>query len=97
MLAHYGGYDCWEEVYEYLAGEDVYLDTAFTLKYISEEMFMKILHKHDYKKILFASDIPWSDARQDVSILAAMPLEEQVRDAILSGNAKRLLGMAGVV
>lgn len=29
VLAHFGGWKQWEEVYEYLAGENVYLDTAF--------------------------------------------------------------------
>ena len=29
VLAHYGGWKQWEEVYDYLAGENVYLDTAF--------------------------------------------------------------------
>ena len=30
VLAHLGGWKQWEEVYEYLAGENVYLDTSFT-------------------------------------------------------------------
>ena len=29
VLAHYGGWKQWDMVYEYLAGENVYLDTAF--------------------------------------------------------------------
>ena len=29
ILGHYGGWMQWDEVYEYLAGEEVYLDTAF--------------------------------------------------------------------
>ena len=31
VLAHLGGWKQWEEVYEYLAGENVYLDTSFTV------------------------------------------------------------------
>ncbi|MBQ4282797.1 MAG: amidohydrolase family protein [Lachnospira sp.] len=92
VVAHFGGYDCWEQVYECLAGEDVYLDTAFTLDYIGEEMFYKILDKHDAKKILFASDSPWSDANRGVQLLKRMPLREDVINNILYGNAKRLLG-----
>lgn len=91
VVAHYGGYDCWEQVYEYLAGEDVYLDTAFTLDYIGEDMFYKILDKHDSKKILFASDSPWSDAKRGIELMKRMPLKENVLEDILSGNAKRLL------
>ena len=43
ILAHYGGLKQWEEVYEYIAGSDVYLDTAITFDYIEQEMFMKML------------------------------------------------------
>lgn len=31
ILAHLGGWKQWEEVYEYLTGENVYLDTSFTV------------------------------------------------------------------
>ncbi len=93
VVAHYGGYDCWEQVYEYLAGEDVYLDTAFTMDYISEEMFFKILDKHDYRKILFASDSPWSDGGKGIDILKNMSVKSEVLDDILANNAKRLLGL----
>lgn len=31
ILAHLGGWKQWEDVYEYLAGENVYLDTSFTV------------------------------------------------------------------
>ena len=42
VLAHMGGWKQWEEVYEYLAGEPVYLDTAFSFDYMSQDMFMKL-------------------------------------------------------
>lgn len=91
VLAHYGGWRQWEEVYEYLAGESIYLDTAFTFSYIEQEMFLKILEKHDTGKILFATDSPWSDAYQDIQALKKLPLESSVMAGILSDNAKQLL------
>ena len=48
IVAHYGGWKQWQEVYEYLAGENVYLDTAFTFDYIEKDMFMKILHRKNH-------------------------------------------------
>ena len=93
VLAHYGGWKQWEEVYEYLAGENVYFDTAFTFDYISQEMFLKILKKHDPKKILFATDSPWSDAAKGIQAMKNLPVAEAVIEDILSGNAKRLLGL----
>lgn len=93
VLAHFGGWKQWEQVYEYLAGEPVYFDTAFTFDYISREMFLKILQKHDKEKILFATDSPWSHAGRDAEALRALPLEKETIEAILWGNAKKLLKM----
>lgn len=91
VLAHMGGWKQWDEVYEYLAGEPVYLDTAFSFDYMSRDMFMKIYEKHDKGKILFATDSPWSDAHRDIEVINSLPLSDADREAIFAGNAKRLL------
>lgn len=93
VAAHYGGWKQWEEVYEYLAGEDVYLDTAFTSRYIRKDMFCKILEKHDKDKILFATDSPWSSQSRDVELMKEMGLPKEVEAAIFAENAKKLLNL----
>lgn len=93
VLAHYGGWKQWDQVYEQLAGENVYLDVSFTFDYIEQDMFMKIFQKHDPKKILFATDSPWSDAGRTVKAVRNLPLPADVIEDVLSGNAKRMLGM----
>ena len=93
VAAHYGGWKQWEEVYEYLAGEDVYLDTAFTSRYIHKDMFYKILEKHDKDKILFATDSPWSSQSRDVELMKEMGLPKEVEEAIFAENAKKLLNL----
>ena len=92
VLAHYGAFGLWEEVEEMLAGEDVYFDTAYTFGFMEDEMFLKILQKHGASKILFATDSPWSGQRESLSHLRSMKLSQEVFDAILGGNALRLLG-----
>ena len=93
VLAHLGGWSQWEEVYEYLAGENVWLDTAFIYDYISKELFLKILEKHGSDKILFATDSPWSDMAKGINWIKGLSLPQGVEEDILSGNAKRLLGI----
>ncbi|MBE5952059.1 MAG: metal-dependent hydrolase [Lachnospiraceae bacterium] len=93
VLAHFGGWQQWDEVSEYLAGENVWLDTAFIYGHISKEQFFKIYEKHDKSKILFATDSPWSDAKEAVAWIWNLGLPENETEAILSGNAKRLLGI----
>lgn len=93
IVAHYGGWRQWEMVYDYLAGENVYFDTAFTFDYISTETFMKIWKKHDPKKVLFATDSPWGSAAKNIAQVNGLPLSEQEKEDIFSNNAKMLLGL----
>lgn len=101
VLAHYGGWKQWDMVYEYLAGENVYLDTAFlfgvknsfsdVLNYMNQDMFLKIMEKHDSSKILFATDSPWSDAKAGIEYIRNLSVSEKVKTQILGGNAMDLL------
>ncbi len=93
VLAHYGACEMHEEVYEKLCGENVYFDTSFVLKHISREMFLKILERHGEDRILFATDSPWSDIKDDVAIIKSIGLSKETEEKILSGNARRLLGI----
>ena len=92
VLAHCGGWKQWEEVYNCLAGENVYLDTAFTFDYMETETFIRLLSKHDNKKILFATDSPWGHPTREIQALKCMGLGQTVLEDILSNNAVRLLG-----
>ncbi len=91
VLAHMGGWKQWEEVYEYLAGEKVYLDTAFSFDYMEQDTFLKIWEKHDKDKVLFATDSPWSDARRDIQAVNELPISQSEKDTIFSKNALQLL------
>ena len=93
VLAHMGGWKQWDEVYECLTGQQVYLDTAFCFDYLSQEMFLKLCDRHGIQRILFATDSPWSDASKDRKVVEALPLSMQQKEAIFSENAKRLLGL----
>lgn len=93
VLAHMGGWKQWEEVYEILAGEDVFLDTSFSFEYIEEEMFLKLLIKHGCDKILFATDSPWSDSKKTAERVKSLPISEEQKEQILCGNALKLLNL----
>lgn len=107
ILAHMGGFQLWEEVVEVLAGENVYLDTAFSLgeiNYFSDcpeeksayrmmgaEMFMKMVKVFGEDRILFATDSPWSGQKETLCAFNDLPLNEEQQYKILGGNARRLL------
>lgn len=91
VLAHYGGNEMFDEVYEKLAGQDLFIDTSYILRFINPKTFCKILLKHGEDKILFASDSPWSDAGFDIAKLNSFGLSTTTMKKIFCENARALL------
>lgn len=91
VAAHLGGSKQWEEVYDLLAGREIYLDTSMGFEYYPHDLFLRIVEKHGAERILFGSDSPWSNTKEEIRVLKGLPLSENQKEAILSGNAKRLL------
>jgi predicted TIM-barrel fold metal-dependent hydrolase len=91
VLAHLGGFRVWNDVAEVLVGQNVYLDTAYTLGHLPDADFVEIVHAHGAEKVLFGSDGPWTDPAAEIAWLRALPLAEGVIEAVLGGNAQRLL------
>lgn len=91
-LAHFGGWKQWDDVLRHLAGRDVYLDTAYTLGWVDEDLFRTILAAHGTQRVLFGSDGPWADQTIEMERLRDLRLPEDDLAAILGGNATRLLG-----
>lgn len=93
VAAHMGGYDCWNDVEKYLVGRDVYFDTSYSLDKIGRETFSRIAAAHGCKRILFATDSPWTDQEEEINRLKSFGLSPEAGQAILYGNAARLLGL----
>ena len=93
IAAHMGGHDQWDDVEEHLAGSGIYLDTSMGFEYFDHGQFLRIVKKHGPDKILFGSDAPWSSANTEIEHLKSLPLNEESRNAIMSGNARRILGI----
>lgn len=55
----------------------------------------RMLLAHDSDKLLFASDLPWSDPADALRYLLALNLPDALTEKILSQNALRLLAPAG--
>ena len=93
VLAHCGGWSLWEEVIDTLAGEPVYMDTAYSMGHISEEHFVTLCRAHGPERMLFATDCPWGNPKKDVETFLSMPLDAKEQELILYKNAEKLLGL----
>ena len=107
VLAHMGGWMNWEEVTERLSGENVWIDTAFSLGKInwrdkdyhapfhmlSDEMFVKMVRAFGSEKVLFATDCPWADQKDYVNRIKSADLTDDEKENIFHRNAEKLLGL----
>lgn len=91
VLAHMGGWKCYDEVEERLIGRNVFLDTAFSLEYMQPEQLLQMIRNHGSERILFATDSPWSGQKEYVNQISHLPLEEAQIENILYRNAEALL------
>ncbi len=93
VLAHMGGFGMWNDVEKYLAGQDIYLDTAYTFDKMGEEQFIRLVRLHGAEKILFATDSPWCGQKESVHWIKESGLTHKEQEMIFSENAERLLGL----
>lgn len=94
ILAHMGSNENYEESLDKLCGQNVYLDTSYSIMHMEEELFVKMVRTHGADKILFGTDAPWTDQKASAEHLQNISgLSEEEKKKILSGNARYLLGI----
>ena len=91
IFAHGGGNRQFREVLTHLAGRRVYFDLSFIFHYADAETVTQIIRAHGADRILFASDCPWGDPARGIAFVHALPLSGEEKEAILGGNAARML------
>ena len=97
VCAHWGGglpfYALMPEVKE--AMRNVYFDSAASPFLYVPEVYRRVSELVGADKILFGTDYPLLAQRRLIREIDSLDLPPQTREQILSGNARRLLGIAG--
>lgn len=91
IAAHFGGYRCWEDSPLYVGLDNVYFDTCSSLPFISTEKAYELIKLLGADRFFFATDFPMWDATSELERFNKIPLTEEEREKIFSGNIKRLL------
>ncbi len=95
VCAHWGGglpfYALMPEVKEAL--KNVYFDTAASPFLYSPEIYSQVTRLVGADKILFGSDYPLMPQSRLLREIDSVDLPEEAKSQILSGNARRLLGI----
>lgn len=110
ILAHMGGWKSWDAVPEFLAGTNIYVDTAFStgkiparpdsewnaadLNLLDAEGFMTLHKIFGADRILFGTDSPWSAPAESIAFIENLPLSDVDKNKILGTNAEKILNNA---
>lgn len=94
IAAHFGGYQMWDLSCKHLIGKRLYMDTSSSLAYISPEKAVDMIRRHGVDKMLFGSDYPMWNHKEELGRFLRLELTEEERRAILFSNAKKLLGLS---
>lgn len=106
VLAHMGGWQCWDNAKELLSGQNVWFDTSFSAGFVkrhqdtnrqdavgllSEDAFVSLIRSFGVQHVLFGTDSPWTDQQDSVQYLLNSSLNSSEKEAILFRNAAALL------
>ncbi len=94
IAAHMGGEDNYDQTEACLLGKDIYLDTAFVLRLMTQETLKRFFRMHPIERFLFGSDSPFTDQFTELNYLQSLPfLCQNDKDKIAGKNAVELFGI----
>lgn len=93
IAAHLGGNRYWEEVKRHLCGRNnLYFDTALLCREGADPKIVEdVISTHGADKVLFGSDMPWSEPKKEMEFIKSLGLSQTDLDMIFYDNAMRLL------
>ncbi len=93
IAAHLGGYHHLEEAESEVVGLPIYIDTSWPpgIGSLDPKRVRSIIERHGTDRVLFGSDWPMGNPANDIEFLESLGLASDDLDAILGGNAQRLL------
>ena len=94
VIAHLGSWGMWDAVEKSISGKVPFsLDLAFIPGILEDRRILRIIREHGADKIIFGTDSPWRDQKEDVRRINALPLGEKEKSLIFFENAAALLGL----
>jgi uncharacterized protein len=95
LACHVGGWERWQESLEYIAGEEIYIETSFCLGgQCPAEILGRILERHSPTHLLFGTDSPWTDQAEELRQFRGLAIADATKTAAMWENGMRFLGMS---
>jgi predicted TIM-barrel fold metal-dependent hydrolase len=91
--AHFGGWSEWENAVNLLCDTNAYVDTSSSFYSMDKAKAKEIIGRYSPDRILFGSDYPMWDSKDEIAFLDSLELDEDLLDKIYSKNLLNLLKM----
>jgi len=92
VATHLGAWQQWDEVREHLLGREICMEISFAVEDLGLGQAREMILRHPAHCVLFGTDSPWTDQAETLAWLKKMDVPSDRLDAILAGNALRLIG-----
>jgi len=93
ICTHLGAWQQWEAAGRHLVGRGVWLETSMSVSLLGLKAAADLIRAHGPSKVLFGTDWPWTSQTDQVNLLRLLDLPREQIEAVLGGNAARLLGL----
>ena len=90
VAAHMGSLLNWDAI-SLFYGRKIFLDIAYTLDILSNNIIESIINTHGADKVLFGSDFPYRTPEKEIERFLTLQISIEDKKCILYQNAKRLL------
>ena len=94
VTTHLGAWEDWDEVERLITGKPIFMEISFALESLGPERGKRMIEAHPEGYIMFGTDSPWTDQSATLGLLRGLGLAPARLDSILSGAARKLLGIS---
>ena len=91
VATHLGGWEDWDEVERHLTGRPITMEISYAFGRLPDSRIRDLLLRHPAERLLLGSDWPWNSHAEVLPRLMQLALPPERLDALLGGNAARLL------
>lgn len=89
--AHFGGWSVWPQAAEALHGyPNLMVDASSTFHWVSRDTAKKLISLYGADRVLFGSDFPMWDPKDEIEYLLSLGLTDDALEHIFYKNAQRL-------
>ena len=92
--AHFGGWSMWEQATAELSGYDnFYVDCSSSFYSLDKATAKRLIRTYGADKVLFGSDYPMWQAKEELEYLSSLGLEDAEMACILHKNAEKIFNL----